>query len=112
MNKKQKIRINESHLRQIVSESVKRVLNEGYGTAPKKDWEMFNSIEFSDEPFKSIRQNINNLLDVIYKFPKNKYINKIRSLCVTIKRILELWEKQEIQKQAYNLIYVTILNMP
>lgn len=99
MNKKQVIRINENQLTRIVSESVKRVLNEGYGTPTKNDLEMFDSIEFSEhEPFKSIRQNIKNLLNVIYKFPKNKYINKIRDLCVTINRILDLWEKQEIQK--------------
>mgnify|MGYP003302691917 CR=1 FL=1 len=99
MNKKQVIRINENQLKQIVAESVKLVLNEGYGTPPKNDLEMFDKIEFSEhEPIKSIRQNISNLLNVIHKSSKNKYINKIRDLCVTINRILELWEKQEIQK--------------
>jgi hypothetical protein len=39
MNKKQVIRINESQLKQIVMESVKKVLNEGFGDKFKDYWE-------------------------------------------------------------------------
>ena len=52
MNKKQVIRINENQLKQIVTESVKRVLKEAYPTMSQKDSDDISSLEnniFTDE---------------------------------------------------------------
>lgn len=52
MNKKQTVKINETQLKQIVTESVKRALKEAYPTMSKKDSDDISSLEnniFTDE---------------------------------------------------------------
>ena len=67
MNKKQ-IRLTESDLKQIVKESVNKILNEAYGTPPNKDIEMANKYRDAGWPQSGIEvaKSDDNYSDISY----------------------------------------------
>lgn len=97
MNKKQIIRINENQLKQIVTESVKRVLKEGeineYG-------QPIGDIKHIEKDYNSKDYILNSLygkIDVLegllrYDYAKLTYLNEIRHL---VKRLASFINKQE-----------------
>ena len=54
---KQTIRLNESELRQMISESVKRVLNEAYGTLPNSSKDVLSKLR-NDRPWNPLNKDV------------------------------------------------------
>ena len=122
MNKKQ-VRLTESDLKQIVKQSVNKILNEAYGTPSDEDRKAHSDLEWSNAGVPGVRDFTNNdEIAISYnnnkiaiKFAKiyeglymvmretetgssNPYSEKILDLVIKARKIADLWRKQEIMK--------------
>lgn len=92
MNKKQRIRINDSHLKQIVMESVNKILNEAYGTMNAQD---SADIARLDNPYPQSKY------DIPYNSGKKTsyYIDKLVEL------MIQMQKYDEWGGEIWNIIY-------
>ena len=82
MNKKQ-IRLTESDLKQIVKESVNRILNEAYGTSPQKDIKTANRYANAPNPEFDANANLSFTTDDEY----NDIAPEIREMAICFSKI-------------------------
>ena len=111
MNKKQ-IRLTESDLKQIVKESVSKILNEAYGTLPKDDWNFTATLNDGDYPedslYGTIKGNARKMLYTVRnaKFTSdnsmNIYLDKIQKDLEHIIKIVQPLKKLEIMQRGAN----------
>jgi hypothetical protein len=115
MNKKQ-IRLTESDLKQIVKESVNKILSEAYGTSTNADNKKYNNLVFGDPNFETLKDAngdfdafstlINkifyNFEEIIYEIDEyglgNEYSKKLYNLALKGADITKLWKNKEIMK--------------
>ena len=66
MNKKNTIRLTESDLKKVISESVKKVLKEGYDDNPPTGYETFFNLgeQYANTVFKELSSKYRNVVDV------------------------------------------------
>jgi hypothetical protein len=97
MNKKQVIRINENQLKQIVMESVKRVLNEGKFINHKHlDW---NSPYATPEGRAKASERYNNKFSRFEDLPTNRRKPRILMMLKELNIPLETWVSMPIEKR-------------
>ena len=111
MNKKQ-IRLTESDLKQIVKESVNKILNEAYGTLPRNDWHFTTTLNNGDYPedsiYGTIKGKARNLLRLVKdaNYPPNNsmkiYLDKIQKDLEHIIKIVQPLKKMEIMQRGVN----------
>lgn len=122
MNKKNTIRLTESDLKRVISESVKKIVNEGYSTSPYKDYDEIDNIYGRGNDENSRGMLFSKGMQLIYKalntkksewnYAKNdwerdiptadkneeKYFDAINKHLKSIEGIWRLWQKQQTQK--------------
>ena len=111
MNKKQ-IRLTESDLKQIVKESVNKILSEAYGTPPHDDFNFTSTLKDGDYPedslYGTIKGNARRLLYTVRnaKFTSdnsmNIYLDKIQKDLEHIIKIVQPLKKLEIMQRGVN----------
>ena len=118
MNKKQ-VRLTESDLKQIVKESVNKILSEAYGTPSTEDNKAYDNLTYGSitgEPqdkYDKIATKISKIyggLDAVMRetwSQSNPYSKKIHDLVSKAHKIADFWKKQEIMKlgQQPDLMY-------
>lgn len=122
MSKKNTIRITESDLKRVISESVKKIVNEGYSSSPYKDYNEIDNIHGRGNDENSRGMLFSKGMQLIYKalntkkdewnYAKNdwdrniptadkneeKYFDAINKHLKSIEGIWRLWQKQQTQK--------------
>lgn len=94
MNKKQVIKINDNQLKQIVTETVKRVLNE--------ENESNNKRSFDDEEFQNMIQDLTDKLINVTDFAKNHgYTIWVNTLSEMFHNIMVCKNSLETAKDRY-----------
>ena len=122
MSKKNTIRLTESDLKRVISESVKKIVNEGYASSPYKDYNEIDNIHGRGNDENSRGMLFSKGMQLIYKalntkkdewnYAKNdwdrniptadkneeKYFDAINKHLKSIEGIWRLWQKQQTQK--------------
>lgn len=118
MSMKRNISINESQLKNIISETIMEVLNferieEAYATTPKADIDKFNNLDFGSTNGETLMadnridktatqidrvcKGISAVMKETYSQP-GKYSKKIYELASKAYYIANMWKKQEMMK--------------
>ena len=122
MNRKRTVKLTESELKRVITESVKNILKEGYGTSPRDAYNEIDNINGhgNDEKHRGVLfqkgmqllyQALNTKTaqwnyaenDWIRDIPtadknEEKYFNAINKHLQSINKIWGLWQKQQTQK--------------
>lgn len=120
--KKNTVKLTEGELKKIISESVKKIVNEGYSSSPYEDYAEIDNIYGMGNDENSRGMLFANGMQLIYKalntkkdewnYAKNdwdrniptadkneeKYFNAINKHLASIRKIWRLWQKQQVQK--------------
>lgn len=112
MNNKKQIRLTESDLKQIVKESVNKILNEAYGTMPQDDANFVGTLAYGDYPKDSIygtikgaaRKMLYNVKNAKYTSDNsmNIYLDKIQNDLEHILKMVQPLKKLEIMQRGAN----------